>query len=129
MCFANVLLFVYVVKDFSMTFKAIYIFATYLFWGSICYTAINISIRFNGFNGKAEDRASLSIFRSLGASIAIFIISYVVPKFAFTTQIIDGKKVQVPIPQNFTIIAIVFSLLAFACYDVSVINLLSKELK
>ena len=39
---AGVLMFNPFIADKSMTFKMVYIYLTYLFWGSICYTGINI---------------------------------------------------------------------------------------
>lgn len=117
-CFSSFLLFVYVVKDFSYTAKLVYIFVTYLLWGSICYTAVNIPYgsMASVISEKSEDRASLSVFRTLGASISIFIISYVVPIFGFTTKIIDGEARQVIVPENFTIMAAIFSVVSFIFY-------------
>lgn len=41
-CLSAFLLFVHIVKDFPAPIKIAYIFVTYIFWGSICYTGINI---------------------------------------------------------------------------------------
>lgn len=115
---SSFLLFVYVVKDFSMTVKIIYIFVTYILWGSFCYTAVNIPYgsMASVITTDCEERASLSVFRSVGASISILLISYIVPKVIFVEKIIDGKVENVIQPERFTILAAIFSILAFLFY-------------
>lgn len=125
-CISAFLLFVYIVKDFSAPIKIAYVFITYILWGSVFYTGINIPYgsMASVISAESEHRASLSVFRSLGASISIFFISMVVPKVIYVSQIIDGKPVQVVIPHRFTILAAVFAILAFCfylfCYNFSV---------
>lgn len=110
------LMFLSVVQMWSMTAKIIYIFVTYIFWGSFCYTAINIPYgsMASVISDKPEDRASLSVFRSMGASIASIFISFFVPLFVYTT---DANGAQVVIPERFTIIAAIFAVLAFLLYQ------------
>lgn len=104
---ASILMFMYVVKDWPYTAKVIYAFATYLLWGSICYTAINIPYgsMSSVLSSEAGDRASLSTFRSIGATLANFVIGVVTPLFIYTT---DAAGNEVLVPQNFTILAIFF---------------------
>ena len=111
------LMFVYVVKDWSMPAKMIYVYVTYLFWGSFCYTGINIPYgsMASVISDKAEDRAALSTFRSVGASIASIIISFVVPLVVYTT---NNSGDQVIIPERFTMIAGVFAIVALGLYAV-----------
>lgn len=111
------LLFLHVVKNFSMTFRIIYIFVTYIFWGSICYTAINIPYgsMASVISKDPEERASLSIFRSVGASIASIFISFFVPLFVYTK---DASGIQVVIPERFTMIAFAFGIIAFIMYQI-----------
>lgn len=113
---AGFLMFLSVVQTWSMTAKIVYIFVTYLFWGSICYTAINIPYgsMASVISEKPEDRASLSVFRSMGASIASIFISFFVPLFVYTT---DANGAQVVVPERFTIIAAIFAVLAFLLYQ------------
>lgn len=101
--------------DASMTVKVVYMFATYILWGSICYTAVNIPYgsMASVISGDAEDRASLSTFRSMGASLATFVIGVVAPLLVYTTdangnQIVEGGRM--------TLIAGVFSVGAIICY-------------
>lgn len=111
---AGFLLFAHWIKDFPYTIKVIYIFVTYLFWGSICYTAINIPYgsMASVITDVPEQRASLSSYRTVGSMLAGAAINLSVPIIVFTQ--VDGR--QVPIPERFTMVAFVFSILAFISY-------------
>lgn len=99
----------------SMTVKIIYMFVTYILWGSIFYTAINIPYgsMASVISADADHRASLSTFRSVGATLASLVIGFGAPLLVYTTdsagnQIVEGGR--------FTAIAGVFSVLAVVCY-------------
>ena len=64
-------------KDMPMGFKVFWMFFTYLLWGSICYTGINIPYgsMASVLSADAGERASLSTFRSVGAMLANLIIA------------------------------------------------------
>ena len=95
-------------QDSSMTVKVIYMFVTYLLWGSVFYTSINIPYgsMASVISGEAKDRSSLSVFRSLGSSLAGILISVVAPLVIYYT---DANGNQVVNTSNFTLIAGVFS--------------------
>lgn len=97
------------------TFKVAYLFITYILWGSIFYTSINIPYgsMVSAISAEPSDRQSLSTFRTMGATFAGVLVGAGVPMFAYTkdtagNEILDGGK--------FTIIAGVFSILAVICY-------------
>lgn len=99
----------------SMTVKVVYMFVTYILWGSICYTAINIPYgsMASVISDDAEDRAALSTFRSLGAAFASLVIGVVAPLLVYTTdeagnQIVEGGRM--------TLVAGLFSVGAVICY-------------
>lgn len=99
----------------SMTVKIIYMFVTYILWGSIFYTSINIPYgsMASVISSVADDRASLSTFRSVGATLAGLIIGVGGPMLVYSTdaagnQIVDGGR--------FTMIAGAFSVFAVICY-------------
>ena len=101
----------------SMTVKVVVMFATYILWGSLCYTAINIPYgsMASAMTDVPEERAALSTWRSLGANFASIIIGSVVPQIIYMAdangnQIIDGGK--------FTLVAGIFSVFALICYAV-----------
>ncbi len=109
------LMYLYFVQDFSYPVKMIYVVVTYLLWGSFCYTAINIPYgsMASVISTDAGERASLSTYRSLGASLASLVIGSLVPLLVYET---DSAGNQVVNPVRFTLTAIVFGVLAVVCY-------------
>lgn len=97
-----------------MTFKIVYLFVTYILWGSIFYTSINIPYgsMASAISAEPDDRQSLSTFRSLGGTLAGLFIGAGVPMVAYKkvdgNSILDGGR--------FTVIAGVCSVLAVCCY-------------
>ena len=98
-----------------MTVRIIYMFVTYLLWGSICYTAINIPYgsMASVMSNEPDDRAALSTFRGVGSMIPQILVGVVVPMFLYTT-LEDGTKVANA--TAFPVVALIISLLAVACY-------------
>ncbi len=97
-------------------FKVIYLFVTYILWGSVFYTSINIPYgsMASSISPEPGDRQSLSTFRTLGGMVAGAIITAGVPLFAFKKDAALG--IDVIDSTRFTITAAVFSLLAVICY-------------
>ena len=73
---ASFLMYQTFLMDASMTLRVVYMFVTYLLWGSICYTAINIPYgsMASVMSTEANDRAALSTFRGLGSLIPQILI-------------------------------------------------------
>jgi len=97
-----------------MAFKIGYLAVTYILWGSVFYTAVNIPYgsMASAISADAGDRQSLSTFRSLGGTMAGLVIGAGVPLLAYDN--IDGREVLNG--HRFTLITGVFSLLAVFCY-------------
>lgn len=97
-----------------MAFKIGYLFVTYILWGSIFYTSINIPYgsMASAISAEPGDRQSLSTFRTMGGTLAGMIIGAGVPMVAYET--VDGKSVLSG--SRFTLIAGVCSVLAVVCY-------------
>ena len=112
---ASFLMYQTSLADVSMTLRVIYMFVTYLLWGSICYTAINIPYGSMAslMSSEADHRASLSTFRGVGSLIPQVIVGVVMPTFLYTT-LADGTKIVNA--AAFPIVALVLSILAIACY-------------
>ena len=98
-----------------MTFKVIYLFFTYILWGSVFYTSVNIPYgsMASAISPEPDDRQSLSTFRSMGGLCAGILIMVLVPLVVYRTLedgtvVMDGGR--------FTMIAGVFSLLAVGAY-------------
>ncbi len=99
----------------SMTVKVVYMFVTYILWGSVFYTSINIPYgsMASVLSSESDDRSALSTFRSLGSALASLVISVGAPLIVYTTdaagnQIVEGSR--------FTLIAGAFSVGAIICY-------------
>ena len=101
--------------NLSMTLRIVYMFVTYLLWGSICYTCINIPYgsMASVMSDEPDHRASLSTFRGVGSMIPQILVGVVVPMFLYTT-LADGTKVANA--GMFPVIALVMSIAAAACY-------------
>lgn len=102
--------------DVSMGWRIAYMYVTYLLWGSIFYTSINIPYgsMASAITADPNERTSLSTFRSVGAALAGLVIGVGTPVFLYTTDA-DGNQV-VRGGAAFTMIAGVFSVLAVICY-------------
>ena len=99
----------------SMSVKVVYMFVTYLLWGSIFYTSINIPYgsMASVISDQSKDRQSLSVYRSLGSTFAAVAISVIAPLFIYR---LDNDGNQVVIGDMFTFVSGVFSVLAVVCY-------------
>lgn len=99
-----------------MAWRIVYMYVTYLLWGSIFYTAVNIPYgsMASAITEEPNERTALSTFRSIGAALAGLIVGVGTPVFLYTTdakgnQIVRGGAA-------FTVIAGIFSLLTIVCY-------------
>ncbi len=101
--------------DMPLWFKIGWLFVTYILWGSIFYTAINIPYGSMASAVSAEpgDRQSLSTYRSIGGTLAGLIIGAGVPILAYKTDLAGNTVLD---GGSFTFIAGVFSVLAVGCY-------------
>ncbi len=112
---ASFLMYQTFLVDASMTVKVVYMFATYLLYGSICYTAINIPYGSMAslMSSEEDERASLSTFRGVGSLIPQVIVGVVMPMFLYTT-LDDGTKIANA--EAFPIVALILAIAAIACY-------------
>lgn len=97
-----------------MWLKTVYMFVTYILWGSFAYTSINIPYgsMASAISNNPADRAELSTWRSLGANFAGVAIGIIVPQVIYHE--VDGQEVASG--TMFTIVAAVFSVLAVISY-------------
>ena len=111
---ASFLIYQSSLADMPMAFKITWLFITYILWGSIFYTSINIPYgsMASAISREPEDRQSLSTFRSMGSTLAGAIIGIGVPLFTYNT--VGGQTVMSG--YKFTLIAGIFSALAIVCY-------------
>ena len=99
----------------SYELKVVYMFVTYLLWGSICYTCINIPYgsMASVMSNEPDHRASLSTFRGVGSMLPQILIGVVVPMFLYT-KLEDGSEMVKA--SAFPVVALITSVLAVGCY-------------
>ncbi len=112
---ASSVMYLYFVRDWAYQAKLAYVIVTYLLWSSFCYTAINIPYgsMASVISPDVKDRASLSTFRSIGASLAGLVVGVLVPLIVYETDV-EGNQIVKPV--SFTVTAFVFGVLAVGCY-------------
>ncbi len=95
-------------------FKVFWMAFTYILWGSIFYTSINIPYgsMASAISPDPDDRAQLSVWRTIGATLAGLVIGVGTPIVAYKTvngnPILTGGRMMT--------VAGVFSVLAILCY-------------
>lgn len=96
--------------------KVAYLLITYILWGSIFYTSINIPYgsMASAISRDPGDRQSLSTYRTIGGMLAGAIVTAGVPLVAFKQD--SSQGIDVIDSSRFTLIAGVFSVLAVICY-------------
>lgn len=99
---ASFLIFAPYFADKSMGFKIFWMFFTYILWGSVCYTGVNIPYgsMASAMSDKPEERAMLSNWRTIGATVAQIVIAVILPMVVYTAdaeghQVLSGSKVMV----------------------------------
>lgn len=102
-------------KDMPMAFKVFWMFFTYLLWGSVFYTSINIPYgsMASAISPEAKDRSELSSWRTIGSTLAGTVIGVVLPLVVYYT---DAEGHQVLSGTNMTIAAAACSVGAVICY-------------
>lgn len=94
--------------------RLVWMFATYLLWGSVFYTAINIPYgsMASAITEDPAQRTQLSTWRTIGSTLAGMVIGAGTPLVAYVTvngrQVLSGGRMMV--------IAGLFSIAAVACY-------------
>ena len=112
---ASFLMYQCAVANAPMTLRIVYMFVTYLLWGSIFYTAINIPYGSMAslISPEADDRSALSTFRSLGSIVANLAVGVGAPAILYTS---DAAGNQIVKSELFPWVALVFSILSIGCY-------------
>ncbi len=100
--------------DMPYAAKIAYLFVTYILWGSVFYTAINIPYgsMASAISPDPGDRQSLSTFRTMGGALAGAVVTAGIPLVAYDkingNDVLNGPR--------FTIIAGACSVFAIICY-------------
>jgi GPH family glycoside/pentoside/hexuronide:cation symporter len=108
---ASIMMYNIFIVDWPLTAKVVYMFVTYLLWGSFAYTSINIPYGSlaSVITSNPEGRAKLSTFRSIGSMIVGAFVGFVVPLVIYTQ---DGQVIA----SNFFWLSVLLGTLAAVCY-------------
>lgn len=115
---ASFLMYQTAIANAPMGARIAYMFITYLLWGSVCYTAINIPYgsMASVMSNEADDRAALSTFRGVGSLIPQVVVGVVIPMFLYKKIEQNGQEISVVVPESFPIVALILALLSVGCY-------------
>ncbi len=104
--------------DMSAGFKIVWLTVTYILWGSVFYTSINIPYgsMASAISAEPADRQSLSTWRSMGASLAGVVIGAGIPLLVYRKVERGGVLITVMDGKAFTAAAAVLSLLSIGAY-------------
>lgn len=116
---SSMLMYQYWVANFALPGRIAWMTVTYILWGSFFYTACNIPYgsMASVITNDPQGRASLSTWRTIGATVSGMVIGIATPMFIYTT---NASGQQVVAGQKFTTVAIIYGILAaviyLACY-------------
>lgn len=112
---ASFLLYASWFRDMPMAFKIFWMFFTYLLWGSVCYTGVNIPYgsMASAITADPDERTQLSSWRNIGATLAGMVISVVLPMVVYYTDAEGHTQLS---GTKMSIAALVCSIGAVICY-------------
>ena len=115
---ASFLIYQSSLASMPLGFKVGWLTVTYILWGSIFYTSINIPYgsMASAISQEPADRQSLSTWRSMGASLAGLVIGAGIPLIVYEKAVKDGATVTVMIGERFTLVAGALSLFSIVAY-------------
>lgn len=103
-----------------MWMRIVYMYVTYLLWGSVFYTAINIPYgsMASVISPDPDDRTSLSVLRGAGGTIAGMILGVLTPLLIYTTdaagnQVVRGGWAFPAVAGMFALLAILFYFITY----------------
>lgn len=117
---ASFLMYAVWFKDMNMTFKVIWMFVTYILWGSVFYTGINIPYgsMASAITAEPAERAALSNWRTIGTQFVVILTGVILPTFLYKTVEANGVVTKAFSGQTLMIVAGIFSVLSFICFMV-----------
>ena len=115
---ASFLIYQSAFSDSALWFRILWLVVTYILWGSIFYTSINIPYgsMASTISRDPGERQSLSTYRTMGSTLAGVIVGAGIPLLAYDTRVVNGLQITELNGTRFTIIAGIFSILAIIAY-------------
>lgn len=119
---ASFLIFAPYFADKPMGFKIAWMFATYILWGSVCYTGVNIPYgsMASAVTDDPNQRQQLSTWRNIGATVAQIVIAAVLPLVVYIKddeghQVLDGGRMMAAS----AVCSVLAVLVYYICYSLS----------
>lgn len=114
---AGLMMFLPWAAKLPMALRVIYIFITYILWGSFCYTGINIPYgsMASAITDIPAERAMLSTFRSMGAALAGVTVGALTPMLVYVK---DESGTQVLVGERVFFVALIFAVFGFICHTI-----------
>ncbi len=116
--FSSFLIYQSSIAQYSLPVRVIWLAVTYILWGSFFYTSVNIPYgsMASAISPNADERQSLSTYRTMGGMLAGAIVTVIIPLVAYDTVTENGTELVLLNGPKFTVIAGIFSVLAVICY-------------
>ena len=116
--FSSFLIYQSTIAQYSLTVRIIWLTVTYILWGSFFYTSVNIPYgsMASAISPEADERQSLSTYRTMGGMLAGAVVTVIIPLVAYDTVTENELELVLLNGRKFTVIAGVFSVLAVICY-------------
>lgn len=114
---AGVLVFLPWAANLTLPARIVYVFVTYILWGSFCYTGINIPYgsMASVITNDPVERSALSTFRSIGAALAGVFVGFITPLVVYRT---DAAGNKILVGERLFLVACVFAILAYISYTI-----------
>jgi GPH family glycoside/pentoside/hexuronide:cation symporter len=111
---ATTLLFAPLLQDAGYGVRLTWMTLTYVLWGAVCYTLVNIPYgsMVSVISPRPEDRAALSVARSLGGYLGFLLLAGVLPLLVYVE--VDGRSALSG--TRMMVAAAVCGVLAIGCY-------------
>lgn len=102
-------------RNMSLAFKIFWMFFTYILWGSVFYTSVNIPYgsMASAITAEPKERAELSNWRTIGASLAGASIGIILPLVVYYTDEAGNKVLS---GTRMALAALFCSVAAVICY-------------
>ena len=115
---ASFLMYQSALADAAMPIKIAYLAVTYILWGSVFYTSINIPYgsMASAISPEPDDRQSLSTFRTMGGMLAGVFTNVLPPLIVYDKVMVNGVNQTVLNGPKFTLMAGVFAVASIICY-------------
>lgn len=114
---AGIMMFLPWASKLPMALRIVYIFVTYILWGSVCYTGINIPYgsMASAMTDVPEERTALSTFRTMGAALAGVTVGALTPMIVYEK---DASGAQVLVGSRVFLLAVIFAVFGFICHTI-----------